>query len=189
MEESQQRMVSPFYPSPSPPSLIMSSTDVTPQHAPFVAGNPNILNTSTKTLEDIEPTDSPSDEGGWRGWLTVFAVFLTSFMAFGVGNVWGIYQDAYTNQPDSRFRDVGTFKLGFIGGCSVGFGFAVGPFSNILTSQFGIHVPIVLGVVLMAVALELASIAREYWQLLLSQGILFGYVSFSPLSIYVFNLV
>ena len=99
-------------------------------------------------------------------------------MAFGVGNVWGIYQDTYTTQPDSRFRDVRTFKLGFVGGYSVGFGFAVGPSSNILTSQFGIHVPIVLGVVLMAVALELASIAREYWQLLLSQGILSGYVFF-----------
>jgi hypothetical protein len=159
----------------------MSSTDVTlptPQreHSPPFAGD--IPNTSTKTLEDVvEHADPPSDEGGWRGWLTVFAVFLTSFMAFGVGNVWGIYQDAYTNQPDSRFRDVGTFKLGFVGGCSVGFGFAVGPFSNILTSQFGIHVPIVLGVLLMAVALELASIAREYWQLLLSQGIMFGYVT------------
>ena len=83
-------------------------------------------------------------------------------MAFIVCNAWGIYQDVYTIQPDSRFHDIGTFKLSFVEGCSAGFGFALGPFSNILTSQFGIHVPIVLGVVLMAVVLELASIAREY---------------------------
>jgi hypothetical protein len=129
------------------------------------------LGSSSEALND--GSNEPPD-GGLRGWLTVFAVFLTSFIAFGVGNVWGIFQNAYTNQPDSRFRDVSVFKLGFVGGCSVGFGFAVGPFSNILVSRFGIHVPILLGFLLMAVALELASIATEYWQLLVSQGIMFG---------------
>jgi hypothetical protein len=66
--------------------------------------------------------------------------------------------------------------MGFVGGTSVGFGFVVGPFSNLLVSKYGIRTPIFLGIILMAVALELASITTAYWQLLLSQGILFGYV-------------
>ncbi|KAH9839860.1 major facilitator superfamily domain-containing protein [Rhodofomes roseus] len=113
-------------------------------------------------------------DGGLQAWMTVIATFLASFMAFGTGNVWGIYQDAYTTRPDSRFVDVSLFKISFVGGTAVGFGFAVGPFGNILVSKFGIRAPILLGVLMMAVALELASIATKYWELLLSQGIMFG---------------
>ena len=72
--------------------------------------------------------------------------------------------------------NVSLFKIGFVGGTAVGFGFAVGPFGNILVSKFGIRAPILLGVLMMSVALELASIATKYWELLLSQGIMFGCV-------------
>ncbi|TFY64370.1 hypothetical protein EVJ58_g2652 [Rhodofomes roseus] len=113
-------------------------------------------------------------DGGLQAWMTVIATFLASFMAFGTGNVWGIYQDAYTTRAGSCFLDVSLFKIGFVGGTAVGFGFAIGPFGNILVSKFGIRAPILLGVLMMAVALELASIATKYWELLLSQGIMFG---------------
>lgn len=76
--------------------------------------------------------------------------------------------------PDSRFLGVGLFKIGFVGGTATGFGFAIGPFGNVLVSRFGIRAPVVLGVLMMTVAQELASIATQYWQLLLSQGIMFG---------------
>jgi MFS family permease len=78
-------------------------------------------------------------------------------------------------QPDSRFRDVGAFKLGFVGGTGVGFSFVMGPFANLLVSRFGIRTPALLGVILMTIACQLASISTKFWQLLLSQGILFGY--------------
>lgn len=58
----------------------------------------------------------------------------------------------------------------------MGFGFAAGPFGNILVSKFGIRAPMLIGVLMMSVALELASISHQYWELLLSQGIMFGYV-------------
>jgi hypothetical protein len=35
--------------------------------------------------------DVPPD-GGWRAWATVVGVHLISFIAFGVGNVWGLFQ-------------------------------------------------------------------------------------------------
>jgi MFS family permease len=140
------------------------------KYPPMFTGDP-LFGTWAPTTTS---TGKEPPEGGLSGWLTVFGVFLTSFMAFGVGNVWGIFQNAYTTEPDSRFRDVGVFKLGFVGGCSVGFAFAFGPFSNILVSRFGVRVPILMGVFFMTLALELASVATEYWQLLLSQGIMFG---------------
>jgi hypothetical protein len=78
----------------------------------------------------------------------------------------------------SRFRNVSLFDLGWIGGCSIGFGFITGPFNNILISKFGIRAPIILGIFLLCLSLQLASIAKKYWQVLLSQGIMFGYVPF-----------
>jgi hypothetical protein len=90
------------------------------------------------------------------------------------GPVWGIYQDAYLSRPDSPFHGVGAFNLGFVGGLSVGCGFLLGPFSNLLVSRFGVRTPVLLGVLLMALGLELASIATRYWELLLSQGVMFG---------------
>ncbi|EPT01309.1 hypothetical protein FOMPIDRAFT_1120752 [Fomitopsis schrenkii] len=129
---------------------------------------------ATKEVQEIQEVHEPPPDGGLHAWMTVFATFLASFMAFGTGNVWGIYQDAYTTRSDSRFLDVSLFKIGFVGGTSVGFGFAAGPFGNILVSKFGIRAPMLIGVLMMSVALELASISHRYWELLLSQGIMFG---------------
>ncbi|KAH9924765.1 major facilitator superfamily domain-containing protein [Fomitopsis serialis] len=129
---------------------------------------------ASKEEEEVQEEVAPPPDGGLDAWMTVVATFLASFMAFGTGNVWGIYQDAYTTRSDSRFLDVSLFKIGFVGGTAVGFGFAVGPFGNILVAKFGIRAPILLGVLMMTVALMLASIATKYWELLLSQGIMFG---------------
>lgn len=160
----------PTYQIPPLPSTISLQHDYE-KYPPMFAGDPFFGTWSPPTMMK---DGSEAPEGGLWGWLTVFGVFLTSFMAFGVGNVWGIFQNAYTMEPTSRFKDVSVFKLGFVGGCSVGFAFAVGPFSNILVAKFGVKVPILMGVFFMTLALELASVATEYWQLLLSQGIMFG---------------
>ncbi|GBE89506.1 major facilitator superfamily domain-containing protein [Sparassis latifolia] len=137
-----------------------------------------------KTIADVEvDTSTPSAEqaaldqppdGGLHAWMTVAATWLISFMSFGIATFWGVFQDAYTANANSRFHNVGLFRLGFVGGCGMGFGFSVGPFSNIIITKFGVHASILLGVILISVAFELASISTQYWQLLLSQGIMFG---------------
>lgn len=86
--------------------------------------------------------------------------------------MFGIFQRFYTS-PESPF-EASAFKIGFVGGTSVGFAFLMGPLSNILTTKFGVRTPAAAGVLAMVLALEMASLAKEFWQLLLSQGILFG---------------
>jgi hypothetical protein len=142
------------------------------KYPPMFTGDP-FFGTWTPPMINKDGSE-PKEEGGLWGWLTVFGVFLTSFMAFGVGNVWGIFLNAYLTRPDSRFRNISRFQLGFVGGSAVGFAFSIGPFSNILVARFGVRVPILMGVTLMTLALELASVATVYWQLLLSQGVMFG---------------
>jgi len=169
-KNSSNSDVESSYEIPTLPSTISLQHDYE-KYPPMFTGDPFM---GTYAPQTVSKDGSDPPEGGVKGWLTVFAVFLTSFMAFGVGNVWGIFQNAYTTLPDSRFKDVSVFKLGFVGGCSVGFAFAIGPFSNILVARFGVHVPVMMGVLLMTLSLELASVATAYWQLLLSQGIMFG---------------
>ncbi|KZT09318.1 MFS general substrate transporter [Laetiporus sulphureus 93-53] len=122
---------------------------------------------------DLPALDEPPD-GGLHAWMVVVATWLISFIGFGIATIWGVFQDAYEADESSPFHSISEFKLGFVGGCGMGFGFAIGPFSNILISKFGIRAPIIVGVLMIAVAFELASISTKYWQLLLSQGILFG---------------
>lgn len=120
--------------------------------------------------------NTPPD-GGLPAWMSVGAVWLISFITFGVVNIWGILQTAFVSDPSSHFVGMSVGKIGFVGGCAGGFTFAVGPFSNIMVSRLGIHATITVGVVLVSLSLMLASISTQFWQLLLSQGIMFGQVS------------
>ncbi|KAH9934336.1 major facilitator superfamily domain-containing protein [Fomitopsis serialis] len=120
-----------------------------------------------------EPVDAPPD-GGLDAWLSVACAWLISFMTFGIVNIWGVLLNAYVNAPSSRFRDQSLARIGYVGGCGVGFTFAVGPLSNLLVTRFGMRATISVGVIVVAVAFELASISTSYWELLLSEGILFG---------------
>ncbi|KAF9071293.1 major facilitator superfamily domain-containing protein [Rhodocollybia butyracea] len=158
-----------------------ASDDIPSQQNTFPAEKQPSSTVSDRALESLTdehntPLPDPDElpEGGLDAWLTVLAVFLLAFVSLGPGNVWGIFQSAYATDPSSRFQQDSTFKIGFVGGCSVGFAFIIGPFSNILISKFGIHSPIILGVGIIVVALMLGSIAKTYWELLLSQGIMFG---------------
>ncbi|KAF9071305.1 major facilitator superfamily domain-containing protein [Rhodocollybia butyracea] len=131
----------------------------------------SVTDDGSQRTDVIDPDELP--EGGLGAWLTVLAVFLLTFVSLGTGSVWGIFQSAYATDPSSRFQQDSTFKIGFVGGCS-GLAFIIGSFSNILISKFGIHAPIILGVGTLVAALMLGSIAKTYWELLLSQGIMFG---------------
>lgn len=117
--------------------------------------------------------ETPPDSG-LSAWMSVGAVWLISFTTFGIINIWGILQTAFVSDPSSPFLGTSVGKIGFVGGCAGGFTFAVGPFSNIMVSRLGIHATITVGVVLVSLSLMLASISTQFWQLLLSQGVMFG---------------
>lgn len=149
----------------------MTTVPVTEKPSSFEAEQKNI-----GTDGDIQlpsSLDEPPD-GGLHAWMTVAAAWLISFIGFGIASIWGVFQDAYMTQSSSSFRNIGVFKLGFVGGCAMGFSFCLGPFSNVLIAKLGIRAPICLGVVMIVLSFELASISHKYWELLLSQGILFG---------------
>jgi MFS family permease len=78
------------------------------------------------------------------------------------------------NSDASPFHTAGTDLLGLIGGFGVGFSFLMGPVANLLLRKYGVRGPVALGVACMTIGLELGSLSNAWWQLMLSQGMLFG---------------
>lgn len=123
--------------------------------------------------EHVHNEEPPN--GGLAAWLTVCAVWLAAFASLGLSQSWGVFQEAFlSNQYSQAYQGLSSLRLGFLGGCSVGFAFICGPFSNMIITALGVRNCIGLGFFLMVFSLMMASISRHFWSLLLSQGILFG---------------
>lgn len=137
-------------------------------------GGESILLESADTVAETASSAPSAGKTHWQGVGVVAGALLANFISVGVVNTFGVVLRAEETDPSSAFRNVGSFKLGFVTGTAAGFTFLVGPFSNVLVSRLGVRFPVGLGVVLMTIALELGSLATQFWQLLLSQGILWG---------------
>ena len=154
----------------SPVAFVESEKEPVPEIAPLEQEQER--NTDAPPVPNVNLNTPP--DGGLPAWMSVGAVWLISFVTFGIINIWGILQTAFVSDPSSHFVGTSVGKIGFVGGCAGGFTFAIGPFSNIMVSRLGIHATITIGVVLVSLSLMLASISTQFWQLLLSQGIMFG---------------
>ncbi|PWN91053.1 MFS general substrate transporter [Acaromyces ingoldii] len=122
-----------------------------------------------------KPATPAPPNGGLQAWMTVGAVWLAAFASLGLAQSWGVFQEAFLSDPSAQqYHGLTSLRLGFLGGCSVGFAFICGPFGNMLIGAMGVRKCIGLGFFLMVFSLMMASIGRHFWNLLLSQGILFG---------------
>jgi MFS family permease len=114
----------------------------------------------------FNPLENP--DGGTTAWLTVFGAFLTIFCSFGWINTMAIWQEyyarhqlaAYSPSAISWITSLGSFVLFF-------FGLPVG----VLLDNYGPRWLIVSGSFLHVLGLMMASLATEYYQLVLAQGL------------------
>ncbi|WVW82634.1 hypothetical protein I302_104645 [Kwoniella bestiolae CBS 10118] len=116
-------------------------------------------------------TLTPPPDGGFAAWSTIAGCWLALFVQFGLCNSFGVFQAYYesnllSDKSPSQIAWIGTLQLFilFLGGIFVG---------RILDSH-GAHVLTVPGSFLIVLALMMTSLCKEYWQLILAQGILFG---------------
>ena len=139
------------------PTISHRSHDTISQHSEIEAGQP-----------PLEPT--PAD-GGVYGWLTVFGACLVFLNTWGLVQAFGAYQSYYTtgilsNENASTISWIGTtqsFLLVFTG-------VITGP----IFDQGHLRPMVIIGGVLVVFAVMMLSLAREYWQIFLSQGICLG---------------
>jgi MFS family permease len=129
--------------------------------------------TSKSFIEMLKPKvyeDGQVDQG--YAWVTVLASFIVHFFAIGVTYVFGIYQEAYKQDP--QLKDIPNFGISFIGSLTSAGLPIFSIISGNLTEIYGHRLIGVIGGVLYFLAFTLASFATQYWQLLLTQGFMLG---------------
>lgn len=134
--------------------------------------NPPGEGTDVETGEETPPENPDDDfypEGGLTAWLQVFAVHLMSSLAWGYPATFGVYQTYYTetmNLPRSQ--------ISWIGSIQVFLAFAMCTISGRLSDAGFNHATVAGGCALTVFGTFMTSLATEYWQILLAQGICTG---------------
>ncbi|OTB12308.1 hypothetical protein K445DRAFT_306140 [Daldinia sp. EC12] len=131
-----------------------------------VTASPPSENEAAPVVSPVEI--APPPDGG-TGWIQVFVGHLALFNTFGWFNSYGIFQDYYTeelNLPLSAVSWTGSVQV-FLLAC-------IGMFSGRLFDAGYFRSLLVIGSILQLLAVFMASLATEYWQLFLAQGVCGG---------------
>ncbi len=130
----------------------------------------NALSRATSRLTTRSlPEPPPPPDGGIKAWTQVAMGWLVIFTTWGYVNSFGSFQTYYTltlPYPPST--------ISWIGSVQVFLTFLLGAFSGRLLDA-GLFIPtFIVGAVLQLLGMFLTSISTQYWQLMLTQGVLSG---------------
>ncbi|TKX24117.1 MFS transporter-like protein 61 [Elsinoe australis] len=140
---------------------------------------------STSTLESIKKflnkKDNYADEppnGGLTSWLQVFGCFLIFMNNWGLACSFGVYQ-AYYQLPQSTPNLIGhsPSSISWIGTTQAALTLIVGVASGPLFDRGYFFSTLVTASLLMCFTFMMLSLSTQYWQILLTQGILQGICS------------
>ncbi|KAI8712741.1 MFS domain-containing protein [Fusarium sp. LHS14.1] len=111
--------------------------------------------------------DGPPD-GGTAAWLVVLGAWCCSFSSPGWINSVGSFQQYYEVGP---LKNYSSSTIAWIPSLQIFFLFALGPIVGILFDKYGPRPLIVGGTLLHVFGLMMASLAKTYYQFILSQGV------------------
>ncbi|PWA01857.1 hypothetical protein BB558_001980, partial [Smittium angustum] len=118
-----------------------------------------------KTSKEIPP-----DEG--YAWVILVASFINLLFAFGCFNAFGVFQTYYLTVI---FLDVPADHIAWISTTSVFFTLAGGLAAGPIIRRIGMRYTSILGTLVASIGLLLASFSTKVWQLVLTQGVIFGF--------------
>ncbi|KAJ4209567.1 hypothetical protein NW759_013423 [Fusarium solani] len=113
------------------------------------------------------PPDGPPD-GGAAAWLVVLGAWCCSFSSPGWINSVGSFQQYYEVGP---LKGYSSSTIAWIPSLQIFFLFALGPVVGILFDKYGPRPLIIGGTILHVFGLMMASLAKTYYQFILSQGV------------------
>ncbi|KAF5866928.1 hypothetical protein ETB97_008734 [Aspergillus alliaceus] len=119
-----------------------------------------------KSFEEKDP--DLGVDGGLTAWLVVVGAWCTSFCSFGWVNSVGIFQNYYESHLLKQYSST---TIAWIPSLQIFFMFAMGPIVGRLYDTFGARYLIIGGTFFHVFGLMMASISKEYYQILLSQGL------------------
>ncbi|KAJ3362143.1 hypothetical protein GGF32_006428 [Allomyces javanicus] len=124
-------------------------------------------------IQELHPNDlahAPVD-GGRYAWLAVLASFLIHFASFGHQYAFGLYQKQYQTVDFPHAAPSSISLIGTVGPCVM---FVTGTLVGRLAERVPFQAVIFAGSILLPAGFILASFATEVWQLVLTQGIVYG---------------
>ncbi|KAI9676087.1 MAG: hypothetical protein M1817_000830 [Caeruleum heppii] len=110
-------------------------------------------------------------DGGIRAWLVVLGGFLTYFATFGFLNSYGTFQAFY---QDHHLRGTSPSAISWIGSLQLFLLFIGGIVIGPIFDAHGSKVLFWPGTVIYVLSMVLTSLATEYYQLMLAQGVMLG---------------
>ncbi|PCG98839.1 Major facilitator superfamily domain, general substrate transporter [Penicillium occitanis (nom. inval.)] len=127
-----------------------------------------------------EPASAPAPkpptfaEGGLKAWFAVISCWCVMFNTFGYINAFGIYQAYYkqtflSNESDSNIAWIGSLQVFFM--------FAGGLLAGPLMDRYGPKIILIPCSTLFVLSVMLTSLCREYYQFILAQGVLGGFMN------------
>ncbi|KAL2008047.1 hypothetical protein VTN00DRAFT_8029 [Thermoascus crustaceus] len=119
--------------------------------------------------QDDRPFEPP--DGGVRAWLAVLGCFLLQMCCFGYLNTPGIFQLYYS---EVLLPEKSTSQLAWIATLQIFLVFFFGPLIGKVVDALGPRTVIAPFSLLSVFALFMLSLCKEYWQIVLAQGIAFG---------------
>ncbi|KAJ5147251.1 monocarboxylate permease [Penicillium atrosanguineum] len=127
----------------------------------------------TLQTQDVEKPsagnpDDPAPDGGLQAWLVVLGSWCALFCTFGWINIIGTFQSYY---EESLLKQYSASTIAWIPSLQIFFMFAMGPIVGRLYDNFGPRWLLLGGSFLHVFGLMMASISKEYYQVLLSQGV------------------
>ncbi|KAJ2159246.1 hypothetical protein GGF46_003176 [Coemansia sp. RSA 552] len=147
----------------------MSQDDMSKDAMSQDAVSKEVMSSHTAEEEPAGPRIRPAD--GAFGWIPVLATMVNFNFIFGALNAYGVFSTYYLNDkflgtPASTLSWIGTLIATFmLGGCFL---------TGALADKIGYQLTAYIGTILCTAAYILASFCNEVWQLILTQGMLFG---------------
>ncbi|KAJ3337953.1 hypothetical protein HDU93_000277 [Gonapodya sp. JEL0774] len=126
----------------------------------------------------LQPEEEPKQryawtgEGGLEGALVIVASAFGMFFGMGLMFTWGVYMRFY--YYNNIFPSTSLFQLAFVGSMNMAFQNIIGPFMGFIQDRLGNQLCVLAGAAMLTGSFILASFCTQFWQLLLTQGVMYG---------------
>ncbi|KAF8172024.1 major facilitator superfamily domain-containing protein [Mycena galopus ATCC 62051] len=131
---------------------------------------------SRDILRSVNESALPPVDKGLGAWTFLAAAFMVEAIVWGFPNAYGVFLDAYLQDPRYDSQKSATSLLPLVGTLSSGIIYCSGPVINPIAARYPHHrrKSMWLGAVMCSAALFGASYATQIWELVLLQGIVYA---------------
>ncbi|KAH7324859.1 major facilitator superfamily domain-containing protein [Stachybotrys elegans] len=151
------------------PSPSISGTEKT--DGALHSTQPSIRESDSEKVQPPQPYGGDIPDGGLSAWLVVAGGWCISFSSFGWLSSIGTFQEYYGNV---LLREYSPSTISWILSIQIFLMMGMGPFVGLIYDKYGPRWLILIGSILHVFGVMMASISTEYWQILLSQGLVSG---------------